>query len=301
MKVFGFYLIYSIIWLFTLLPMRFLYVVSDVFYLLIYYVFGYRRAVVYDNLKHAFPEKNKHEITKIAKGFYRHFCDMIFETLKIIHFSKESINKRFHYRNIDLFDKLFEDGKSIVLISGHYGNWEWLVNFQLIMKHRVLAIYKPLSSSQFDKLIKKLRKKFAGRADMIAMNDVLKVIIDQNRRNEKIITWFLGDQTPPKDYPLWTSFMNRETPFYSGPEKIARKFNHAVVFMNINKVKRGYYEVEFIPLFDEPAKTKELEITRKHVEILEYFIRKRPELWLWSHRRWKHQKENVLDKDNFSS
>jgi len=301
MKVFGFYLIYSIIWLFTLLPIRFLYVVSDVFYLLIYYVFGYRRAVVFDNLKHAFPEKNEQEITKIAKGFYRHFCDLIFETLKIIHFSKENINKRFHYRNIELFDRLFDEGKSIVLISGHYGNWEWTLTMPTQVKHRALPVYKPLESKRFDKLINRIRGKFIERGGLVPMNEAFKKVIEEERNHEKIVMYFLGDQTAPKNSKLWISFMNRETPFYSGPEKIARKFDHAVVFMNIDKVKRGYYEVEFIPLFDEPAKTKELEITRKHVETLEYFIRKKPELWLWSHRRWKHQKENVEDQDNFSS
>lgn len=297
MKVFGFYLLYSIIWLFTLLPFRLLYLFSDIIYFVVFDIVRYRRDIIFNNLKFAFPEKTDPELRKIAVLFQHHFCDTFIESLKTMHMSQNDLFERFKYKNPEIFDTYYKRDQSVVLISGHYGNWEWLVNFQLIMKHRVLAIYKPLRSSQFDKLIKKLRKKFAGRADMIAMNDVLKVIIDQNRRNEKIITWFLGDQTPPKDYPLWISFMNRETPFYSGPEKIARKFNHAVVFMNIDKVKRGYYEVEFIPLFDEPAKTKELEITRKHVETLEYFIRKKPELWLWSHRRWKHQKENIQETE----
>ena len=114
--------------------------------------------------------------------------------------------------------------------------------------------------------------------------------VESMRKKQPFLTWFLGDQSPPKDYPLWINFMNRETPFYSGPEKIARKFGHAVVFMNINKVKRGYYEVEFIPLFDDPKNTDENEITTAHVKMLEGFIRKEPAYWLWSHRRWKHEK-----------
>ena len=301
MNIIGFYFIYSILWLFTLLPLPVLYVFSDILYLLIYYIFGYRKKVVFDNLRHAFPDKNEKEITKIAKKFYLHFCDLIFETFKIIHFNKKHVNRRFRYKNIELFEKYFNEGKSVVLISGHYGNWEWTLAFPAQVKHKSLPVYKPLADERFNILINKIRGKFIGRGGLVSMNEAFKRVIEEERNHEKIVMYFLGDQTAPKSSKLWINFMNRETPFYSGPEKIARKFNHAVVFMNIDKIKRGYYEAEFIPLFDNPAKTEELEITKKHVATLEHFIRKRPELWLWSHRRWKHQKDNVQDKDNFSS
>ena len=301
MKVFGFYFIYSIIWLVTLLPIRVLYVFSDILYLLVYHVFKYRKKVVFDNLYHAFPEKSEPEITKIAKAFYRHFADLMVETMKIVHFSKEHINSRFHYKNVEIFDKLFDEGKSVVLISGHYGNWEWTLTLPTKVRHKSMPVYKPLADERFDILFNKIRGKFITNGGLIPMNSAFKKVIEAEANREKIVMYFLGDQTAPKNSKLWISFMNRETPFYSGPEKIARKFNHTVVFMNIDKVKRGFYEVEFFPLFDNPSKTDELEITKKHVAILEGFIRKKPELWLWSHRRWKHQKENSGDANNSSA
>jgi len=292
MKVLGFYIVYSIIWLLALLPLKVLYVFSDLIYILIYYVFKYRKKVVYDNLQHAFPEKNKNEIIKIARGFYRHFSDLIIETIKIIHFSKDQIDRRIKYKNAELFDRLFEEGKSVVLISGHYGNWEWTVNFPPKVRHKSLPVYKPLSNERFDRLINKIRGKFIEYGEAVPMKNVYKKVIEAESNHEKIIMYFLSDQTAPKNYDSWIEFFHRETPFYTGPEKIAKKFGHAVVFMNIDKIKRGQYEVEFTPLFDDPANTAGLEITRRHVAVLENYIRQKPELWLWSHRRWKHQKEN---------
>lgn len=290
MKLFAFYIAYSIIWLITLLPFRILYLLSDFFYFLLYHVFDYRKKVVAENLQYAFPEKTADERKKFEKGFYHHFCDSMFESFKILHMSKSQIDKRFVFLNIDVLNKYYEKGQNVVLVSGHYGNWEWMVGIDALIKHKFLAIYKPLSDEYFNQLIKSLREKYAGKGEMIAMNDSFKVILKHEREKQLFITWFLGDQSPPKDYPLWINFMNRETPFYSGPEKIARKFGHAVVFMNIQKVKRGHYEVEFIPLFDDPKNTKENEITLAHVKMLEDTIRKEPAYWLWSHRRWKHKR-----------
>jgi KDO2-lipid IV(A) lauroyltransferase len=288
MKTVGFYVIYSFIWLLTLLPLRVLYIISDGFYQIVFYILKYRRDVVADNLHHAFPEKTGQERFKIEKDFYHHFCDSIFESFKVLHLSKAEIDKRFIFLNLDILDEYYKKGQNVVLISGHYGNWEWMVGIDALIQQKFLAIYKPLSDEKFNGLIKSLREKFAGKGEMVAMNDVYKVILKYEHQQQLIITWFLGDQSPPKDYPLWVNFMNRETPFYSGPEKIARKFGHAVVFMNIYKVKRGYYEVEFVPLFDDPKSTSENEITLAYVKMLEDTIRKEPAYWLWSHRRWKH-------------
>jgi KDO2-lipid IV(A) lauroyltransferase len=300
MKVFGFYFIYTIIWLIALLPLRILYIFSDLFYFLTYYIFEYRKKVVYDNLQHAFPEKSKNEIKNIAKGFYHHFADLIIETLKIIHFSKNQIDRRFKYKNVELFDKLFEEGKSVVLISGHYGNWEWTLNFPSKVRHKSLPVYKPLANDRFDKLINELRGKFTNNGEPVPMKNAYKKVIEAERNHEKIIMYFLSDQTAPKNYDSWIEFFHRETPFYTGPEKIAKKFGYAVVFMNIDKIKRGHYEVEFITLFDDPGNTIALEITQRHVAVLESYIRQKPELWLWSHRRWKHQKENANTSNNSS-
>nr|NQU94510.1 lysophospholipid acyltransferase family protein [Bacteroidota bacterium] len=291
MKVIGFYLIFSILWLFALLPLRVLYMFSDILFIIVYYLLGYRRDTVSDNLKFAFPEMSSGELHTIEIKFFRHFCDLIIESIKIIHLPRKQLNRRFTYKNPEIFEEYFQKGQSIVLISGHYGNWEWMVDFPTRLKHKSLAIYKPLENRQVDRLVRRVRANFSGKVELIAMQDIYKSIITYGKTDTKIVTWFLSDQTPPKDYPLWISFLNRETPFYSGPEKIARKFGQAVVFMNIDKKKRGNYEAEFIPLFDDPKSTANLEITKAHVKTLETKIKMRPELWLWSHRRWKHSKE----------
>jgi KDO2-lipid IV(A) lauroyltransferase len=293
MKRAGFYLIYGLLWIITLLPLPVLYWFSDLLYLFIYHIFRYRRGVVAENLRYAFPEKSDHERLKIGKAFYHYFCDFIFEAFKPLHFSKSNLSKRFVYLNPEVLNRYHEKKQSVVLISGHYGNWEWLINIENYIQHKFLAIYKPLSDKNFDRLIKNIREKYRKNGKMVAMDDIYREILKNEREGQLIITWFLGDQAPPKDYPLWIEFMNRETPFYAGPEKIARKFGHAVVFMNIQKVKRGHYEVEFIPLFDDPKKTHENEITQKHVKVLENIIRKEPAYWLWSHRRWKHQRQKM--------
>ena len=294
MRLFAFYVAYSFIWLITLLPLSVLYLFSDIFFVVIYYVLRYRRNVVSENLRFAFPEKSADERNEIEKAFFHHFCDFLFESIKTLHLSRIEIDKRFVYLNPEILNDYYNKKQSVVLVSGHYGNWEWMTGAETHIKHKYLAIYKPLANKQHDLLIKNIREKYTSIGKMVSMNDTYKVILQHERNKQIFITWFLGDQSPPKDYPLWVNFMNRETPFYSGPEKIARKFGHVVVFMNINKVKRGYYEVEFIPLFDDPKSTAEYEITHAHVKMLENFIMKKPEYWLWSHRRWKHDKPEAV-------
>ncbi len=288
MQALGFYITYAVLWVITLLPFRCYYVLSDILYFLLFYVFSYRKKVVFDNLTNAFPGKNKKEIKNIAKAFYRHFCDFVLESVKTIHISQKQNAKRFTFKNIEIFHELYKKNKNVVLVSGHYGNWEWMVSLPSKLEHKFLALYKPLRNKYFDKMIIKLRSKYA--TGMVAMNDTLKVILQHKMKKELIITWFLADQTPPKETRLWTTFLNQETPVFLGAEKIARKLNHAVVFMDIHKLRRGYYQAEFTLLFENAADTKEFEISKAHIKHLENTINKKPEYWLWSHRRWKHKR-----------
>ncbi len=290
MSKIGFYVVYNLIRAFALLPFAVLYVLSDFLYLMVYHVIGYRKKVVYDNLHHAFPEKSEDEIIRIAKKFYRHFCDFLLESAKAVQMSDKQFDRRFRFENVEIFHRYYDEGRSVVLISGHYGNWEWMVNFPARVKYNTLAIYKPLANATIDRLMRRARERYARGSEMVAMDDIFRRIVKSRQSGQQIITWFLGDQTPPKDYPLWISFMNRETPFYSGPEKIARKFGHVVVFMDIRKVGRGKYSTRFIPLFEHPGETSPNEITRAHVRTLESILHERPEYWLWSHRRWKHSR-----------
>lgn len=287
-----FYLIYYFLILFAFLPFWAIYLLSDIWFVLVYYLIAYRKKIVLDNLRHAFPEKNETEIKAIARKFYIHFCDAMFESIKILHITKKAIDRRFVFKNIEIFDEIYSRDKSAVLVSAHQGNWEWMIGIEEKIKQHFLAIYKPLNDQAMDALLKNLRTKFARGSQMVAMDDSFRVLLSEKQKNRKNVSWFLVDQSPPKNYPFWTVFMHRETPFYTGPAKIARKFNSPVVFMEIKKLKRGFYEAEFSMLVEEPTQFTVEEIVDKYVRRIEAGIRKKPEHWLWSHRRWKHKKDS---------
>lgn len=296
MKNVGFYISYAIIWVLTLLPFKALYIFSDFAFLIVYYVIGYRKKVVIDNLRHAFPEKSEQEILVLSKKFFHHFCDFLIEFAKIIHLSAGQIDKRVSYVNPELLIDYYNRNKSVVLVLPHYANWEWAANCANKIKLKPIAIYKPLRNKKFDNLILSLRKKWNMQA--APMNDVIRVILSHEKEKIRIVTSYLVDQTPPRRYPFWINFFNRGTPFYTGPAKIAKKFGQPIVYMKMTKIKRGYYQVEFYPLFDEPDRYTEEEIINRIVKEIENHVREKPEYWLWSHRRWKHTKENYTSTNN---
>jgi Kdo2-lipid IVA lauroyltransferase/acyltransferase len=284
--------IYAFLWAFTLLPLQVLHFFSDITFFLLYHVFGYRKKIVFINLQHAFPEKNKKEIKKIAKDYYSHISDFIFESIKIIHLSNKTLKKRFQIKNPELIDELYKKNKDIALVSGHYGNWEWGFIFPEYFSYKFYVIYMPLKNKYADLFTKKQRSKCG--LEMVPMKDIYRKILISKKKKEKTITWFLGDQRPPgKKAKYWTEFLNMETAFYLGTEKIARKIDAAVVFLHIDKIKRGHYQVEFIKLFDDTKDTATYEITNKHIRTLEQKIREKPAFWLWSHRRWRGKNRNI--------
>jgi KDO2-lipid IV(A) lauroyltransferase len=282
-------LFYSLVWLFTLIPLNILYLISDIFYILLRYIIGYRKKVTYKNLTSSFPDKTKKEIKNIAKKFYRHLCDFSIESLKTIHLSKKQIDRRYKFENIEIFTDLYAKKKDVALVSGHYGNWEWMVNFPDKILYKFLVIYRPLKVKSVDKMIHDIRCKYG--AIMIPVKETYKEILKFKQKNEHIMVWSLVDQRPPRRNKYWTNFLNQETPFYTGFEKISIKLNMAVVFMSVNKVKRGYYSVQFKKLFDDTDDLPDFVITEKIIKILEDSIASKPEYWLWSHNRWKHKRE----------
>jgi len=289
MKAIGFYIFSVINYLITLLPLQVLYLFSDFFYLILYYLAGYRRKVVAANLRNAFPEKSEVERRKIERRFYRHLSDLIVETLKATHMSPEQISQRFAVRGLSGIDPLYKDGKSIIALCSHYNNWEWFSAVQLATPFRILTSYKPLKNKYFDQFILNLRTKFGTWVSPMQyiLRDLLKF------RNEKILTMsgFIADQAPPPDeHAYWTTFLNQETGFFRGAEKLAVKYDMPVIFVNINKIKRGYYEMVFEIVTEHPGKEAPDFITSRYAEMLEAVIREKPEYWLWSHRRWKHKK-----------
>ena len=289
MGAIGFYIFYGINWVITLLPMRILYVFSDFLYLVLYYVLAYRRKVVAENLRNSFPEKSAEELKTIGKKFYRHLADLMIEILKLTHMSKAQSLKRMTICNVELLERLYDEGRDIVAVIGHYNNWEWLKSLIFHTRFQTVSIYKPLQDKRFDKFLLNLR----NREGMILtpMSLIVREILEARKANRRSIYSFITDQTPPKgDIKYWTKFMNQDTPVYLGVEKIASKYDMAVVFFNVQKIRRGYYQYTAELLFEHTAGLPEYVITEKHVRRLEEIICEKPEYWIWSHRRWKHKR-----------
>jgi KDO2-lipid IV(A) lauroyltransferase len=291
MGAIGYYLFYGLNWIGTLLPLRILYLFSDLIFPLMYYFPGYRRKVVRTNLKNSFPDKSEKEILAIEKKFYHHLCDLFIETFKLTHISNEHLMKRIPLTNPELFEKLYNEGRDVVAVLGHYGNWEWLICLPFFTKHQAVSIYKPLKNKYFDKLMIDNRSK--NGMILTPMQHVVREVIDNRKNNKKSLYTFITDQTPPRgDIKFWTNFLNQDTPVYLGAEKIAVKYDMAVVFLNIQKLRRGHYNFTAELLFDHTAGLPDNVITEAHVKRLEEIIREKPEYWIWSHRRWKHKREN---------
>ncbi len=289
MQAIGFYIALPFLYFFSILPHFILYGVADFFYVLIYHVFGYRKKVVTENLKRSFPEKSEEEIGVIRRKFYRFFCDFIFETLKSLTISKKEMKKRCYYpeKTINHFNKYADAGKSVIIVLGHYGNWEWGgAGFSLTCKHDLFVIFHPLHNKYFNDFVYKMRTRFGTQ--LIPMRETVRDML--KNKNKLTATAFIADQTPPPESAYWTTFLNQDTPVFFGTEKIAKKFNYPIVYVSVKKVKRGHYEIQAETLVETPAETTEGEITEIHTRRLEQDIIAQPETWLWSHRRWKHKR-----------
>lgn len=290
MKKVGFYIFYAVNYLITLLPLKVLYIFSDIFYLFVYYVFKYRRKVVVKNLRNSFPGMTEPELKRTERRFYRHLTDLFVEALKVINISPQEISRRYMITDMTLLDRLYDEGRDVIAVCSHHTNWEWLSAVQLSTRFRILAIYKPLKNKDFDRFAYKLRTRFGSKIS--PMQSILRDMVTFKKQNIRTITAFAADQTPPpNEHVYWTTFMNQETAIYRGTEKVAVMMDAAVVFIQTRKVKRGYYELTPI-LITEHAKNEAPDfITDRHVAMLEETIRAQPEYWLWSHRRWKHKRK----------
>lgn len=270
------------------IPLRVLYGISDILFMFSYRIFNYRKKTVLNNLKNSFPEKTDQEIEHIARKFYRHFSDLLVESIHSFQISEADLRKRFTYKNPEVMTELFQQGKNVALLSGHYGNWEWTIALPRVIPHQVNVIYRTIQNEHFDRYMKKVRSRFGMH--MIPSKVSLRTLLELEKTGKPSATYYLTDQTALKDTDYWMNFLNQETAVFPGPEKVAGRLKQAVVFMDIQKTDRGHYEVEFTKLFDDASQAKTYEVTKSHLKFLEEIIRKRPELWLWSHKRWKHQR-----------
>ncbi len=289
MKKAAFYIFLAINYCVTLLPLRVLYIFSDLLFLLLYYFPSYRRDVVAKNLRNAFPEKSEKELSIIARRYYRHMADLFIETLKLTHMGPAELKKRFHFRDLTLLNRYFDQGKDILAVCSHYNNWEWLSSMPLFTEVKALTVYKPLANKSFDRFMYNLRAKHG--VEPSPMNSILKSLVTARKEKQLTVTAFIADQTPPKgEHVYWVPFLNQETSFYQGTERVAKMLDMPVVFVHIIKVRRGYYELELSLITDTPKDEAPGVITAKHAGALEDVIREKPEYWLWSHRRWKHKR-----------
>jgi len=291
MQKFKFYLLYYGLGLLSLLPWWALYFFSDILYLAVR-LSGYRADVIMDNLRYSFPEKSEVELKRIRRKFYHHFCDLFVETVKLQTVSEKAIGKHIKFENTEYADKIFEQGRCMLAAIGHYGNWEWIIAVNYVIKHREAAIYKPLKSKLFDKYMYAVRTSTGGL--VFPMKTVFRDLLKLKRDGIKYAIGVIADQSPLKSQiQHYSCFLNQKTPVHMGLEKMAVKFDDVVVYLRMEKIKRGHYKATFVPLFESPKETKEFEITDTAMKYLEEDIKRKPEYWLWSHRRWKH----VEDKD----
>lgn len=288
----GYYLLRTLSWLIYKLPLRILYLISDLFFCILYYLVRYRREVVDENLANSFPDKPKKERDQLAVKFYHHLCDCFLETLYFDWISEKRVRERVKFLNPQLANDYMDKGKTVIVLMGHYNNWECFNNWGLYTEHKSYAIYKKLRSSAFEKFYIHLRGRFGSAPLERAMT--FRQLMDDRRAGISSLSLFLIDQTPRvHDIQYWTPFLKQETAVLVGPEKIAVKLDTVVLFGNTKKVKRGFYEIEYVLITDNAKGCPKFEITEKSTRLMEKLIVQNPEFWLWSHRKWKHKRNAV--------
>lgn len=288
MSAIGYYIALPFLYGIALLPFPLLYILSDFVFFMLFHVIGYRKEVVMTNLRNSFPEKSEAELRATMKRFYRWFCDLTLETLKTLTISKEEVRKRVSFPGAQVFKPFVEAKQSVIIVMGHYGNWE-LAGARFAVEpglHQLIVIYHPLQNPHFEKLIVHMRTRLGNR--LYAMHDTFKGMVRD--RHLLTATAFIADQTPSPEKALWTTFLNQDTPVFTGTGVIAKKLGYPVVYISIQQPKRGYYEMSAELLIADPKAMSEDDINQLHTQRLERDIRNKPDLWLWTHRRWKHKR-----------
>ena len=279
------YLLLILLWIFSLLPIQILYLISKIIRFIVYDIFCYREKVVIDNIQNTFIEKSQTEVIKIKNNFYDYFFELIVEIIKLLSISNDELNKRFTFSNINVIKQALKKNKSVIVVVGHYGNWEWaLRSASNLIDTKIVGVYKRINNTIFEWLFLKIR----------SSTNVLPVEIKSLPRelvnnNEKKIYAMVADQSPTLEQSnVRINFLNRNTLVYTGVEKISKKYNMPVFYLNINLTRKGYYESTFEEINSKNINGKKLEITKEFFSKLENQIKSEPRLWLWSHKRWKH-------------
>uniref|UniRef100_UPI003FF0652A lysophospholipid acyltransferase family protein n=1 Tax=Prevotella sp. TaxID=59823 RepID=UPI003FF0652A len=287
-------LVYCIFYGISTLPFKVLYAISDLLMPLLYHVIRYRRGVVRRNLVTSFPEKSTREVVAIEKGFYHWFCDYFLESIKLLSISDKELNRRLRIKNPEVHEQWYLKGRNTAGFLGHYCNWEWLsrVGKDMNPERRACLIYDPLHSKAIDYLFLRIRS-YAPTGVPTPKKDILRQLLTWKREGRFSLSGYIADQSPKwENIHLWLPFLNHpETPVFTGAERIARKMNDAVYYVKMTRPRRGYYDVEYVPITDDPASLPDGEVTRRFFKMLEQSIKEAPAYYLWTHNRWKRTKE----------
>jgi Kdo2-lipid IVA lauroyltransferase/acyltransferase len=287
-----YYIFRAFAWVISLMPFWLLYVISDILYYPIYYVIRYRRKVVDQNLRNSFPGLTPAQLGRIRRKFYHNLSDLLLEVLRMRRLTPEQFRSRIRIDGLEIMKELFDAKKSVIVSIGHCGNWEWLGAFaNLALEHKYYGVYKPLSGKRFAKYLEESRSLFSTNR-LIPFKLTFRQMAAL--KDEITATVIAGDQTPTREESkYWFQFLNQETAFFMGIEKIAKALKQAVVFFDVQREGRGRYRITVRLITDKAEQTREGEITRAYIHLLETAIRNNPDNWLWSHKRWKHKRTGV--------
>lgn len=290
--------IWSVVWVISLIPLRVLYFISDILFLLVYYVVGYRKKMVRRNLKDSFPEKSEKERRGIERRFYRWFCDYIMETIAIASMSEKEMCRRITFKNLEHCDEIFKQGHNVALYMSHYCNWEWVISIGLHLPREVWVsqVVHELDYKPLDSVFLKLRSSMG--TESVTRDVILRWIIRSTRQMKRqVLVGFISDQSPIyQSTHYWTNFLNHpDTIVLTGTERIAKQCNFACVYLNMSRPRRGYYEATVIPITMESKEVPDWEITEKYFRLVEENILRAPEYWLWTHNRWKRDLKGLID------
>ena len=292
-----YYLVTAGWYLLSLLPFWMHYLLSDLLYVILYRMIGYRKTVVRSNLATSFPEKSEAELRKIERDFYHFFGDYIAESVKLMTISRQNLKKRLVFKGTDVVDEVIESGQSCAVYMGHYCNWEYVTSLPLWVtpKAHCGQIYHPIENKDFDRLFLRLRQRQGSLS--IPMQDTLRRLLEYRKKKQETIIGFISDQKPHwVNIHHWVDFLHHDTPVLTGTERIVRKLNYAAFYLDMHRVRRGYYEAEFKLITRQPQEMGDYELTDAYFAMLEASIHRAPAFWLWSHNRWSRTREEFNER-----
>ncbi len=284
------FLIYSIsfpfLWIISKLPFRLFYWFSDCIYILVYYIIGYRKKIVRNNILIALPHLSEEKRLLIEKKFYHHMCDMFLEMIKTMSISSEEMKERFKITNIELLKEYEQKNKSIILLAAHYASWEWLLSINESTSFKCYGVYKKVNNRYFDAKVRAIRSKF--KSELVTTDNTI-ALINDNEKNKIVSLYGLASDQSPQVHKTfhWQQFMGITVPVHTGAEMLAKRYDLEVVFAKVKKVKRGYYEATFVPIAKNPKSIPDYEITDAYLKEVEQQIVEAPEFYFWTHKRWK--------------